>query len=321
MPSTLEQDAAHLAALKELIGANGLPGPQGPPGPQGATGAQGPAGPQGPQGIQGPPGPGSAPSWEYLSPILGQDMGAVINEALQTKNVWLQTGDFVQYSRINIPWKRMLVGSGDGSRLIKAFNGDQIRLGPQAHLRDFFYDTANPAWVGGAIRCEAGDNWQTITNVNGWAKEYFLKCYGQAAGSRITVMNCSVGIHDTAHHNIQLPTEQEVPGNGIRTFFNVVANGTPLIDFGNAADTYIDRCNGTKWTFRPGTLGADILFNRFATGGPVDVFGNGSGNFRIIGNRFQYPMTLHPGVVNTVAAFNFGAPVVNNSGSASVTVI
>lgn len=326
MATTPEQDAAFLAAKKtwlEAVGV-GIQGPPGPPGGQGNPGPQGPAGGPGPVGPQGPPGSGSAPSWEFLTPQSG-DNAAVINEiftAQQPRNVWLQLGDFVQHTMIHVPHKRMLIGSGDGSRLIKAFNGDQIRPGPQTVLRDFFYDTNNTNWTGGFMRCEIGDNWQTVTNVNGWAREYFLKCYGQAAGSRITARDCSVGVYDATQHNIQLPTQQEIPGNGIRTFVSIVCNGTPFMDFGGAADTYSERCNGTKWTFRPETLGADILYNRFATATPVEVPAgvHGAANYRIVGNRLQWPLILMPGLVNTTAAFNYGAAVTNNSGQASTKV-
>lgn len=296
MTTTPEQDAAFVAAHKAFIGAVAPP----------------------------PSNSGSAASWEFLTPQPG-DNAAVINEiftAQQPRNVWLQLGDFVQYTMIHVPHTRMLVGSGDGSRLIKAFNGDQVRLGPQTIMRDLRYEANNPNWTGGFMRCEIDDNWQVVQQITGWAKEFFIKCFGQAAGSRITVENCSPGVYDTTQHCIQLPTQQEVPGNGIRALRNIVCNGTPFIDFGGAADTFVERCNGTKWTFRPETLGADILYNRFATATPVEIPAgvHGAANYRIVGNRLQWPLVLMPGLVNTTAAFNYGAAVTNNSGQASTKV-
>lgn len=63
MPTTLEQDAALIAALKTWVtahvpaGPQGAVGPAGPAGSQGVAGPAGPTGPAGPQGIPGPAGP------------------------------------------------------------------------------------------------------------------------------------------------------------------------------------------------------------------------------------------------------------------------
>jgi hypothetical protein len=255
-------------------------------------------------------------SWEFISPLPGEDMGAVINEAMQTHNVWVQLGNFFQQSRIYVPWTRHLIGSGDGTVLIKQFHGDQILPGPQTVLRNFFFDAA-PEWGGGAIIVEeAGYNWQLIQNVNGWAKEYCLKLRDQGAGGRITVENCSWGTRDAAY-GVQLPLASEVPGNGIRTFNNIVFNGTWGFDLGGAADTYIRRCNFTNFRYRDNTLGSDVESCRFATGGPIEVRGS---NHSLFNNRCQYPFHLMPGLNNSDIWQYRGAGVVDMGAGPNVRV-
>lgn len=246
-------------------------------------------------------------TWTCLTPIAG-DNGPAINAALAAGNVMLGRGDFTISTRIDVPWAHMLVGSGDGTKLRKLGNIDLIRLGPQSVLRDFYYDSFDPNWVGGAIRCDAGDKWQVVHNINGWAKEFFIKCFGQDTGSRITVNDCSPAVYDGTRYCIQLPEDPEVPGNGIRTFNNVVCNGTWGFDLGGAADTYIRRCNFTNFRYRDNTLGADVESCRFATGGPIEVRGS---NHSLFNNRCQYPFHLMPSLNNSDIWQYRGAGVVN----------
>lgn len=316
MPTTPEQDQDYLNAFRAWLALTVPAGPQGP---------EGPPGPQGPQGPEGPPGSGGGPlPWTCIVPSGGDDAPNINAALAATGSVALQNASYRIDSQIVVPAGATLQGLNRyRTKIIKNFNGDAIRLLSNAELRCLRIEPASDTLDGGCIGIHEGDNYQRVWNVSGYARDYGVKFHAPNAGGLSIWENGSfITWPNTQQYAIQLPTENDSVGSGIRTFRDIVFSGGWGFHVGGAHNTLIERCNMTGLAFNldPAKMasGVYVLFNRLATGAPIEVLGQ---NIQWIANSCQYPPTIRLGTNNSTFYPNFGAGFTNNSGDPSVRII
>lgn len=267
MPSTPEQDAAHLDALKAMIEANssGTPGPAGPAGPAGGVGPQGPVGPAGPQGPAGSPAvnPGNivTPYDFGANGHGGGDDTAAVQAALNSgKHVDFRWGLFPISGLLTTADLQCLYNV----QLIKIANCDLMSLGTQTSIYGLRVYGAGGTRTGRGIVVPGGKVSQrienfSITDMDGPGIEFLA----DGAGGSCNIRSGYCSRHDTTQASIKFPLDSGTAG--LRTFDDVKGGGAKVFDLGGSHFTKIINGDSTEIGFTAETNSAFIHNHRTGT--------------------------------------------------------
>ncbi|MDF2713107.1 MAG: hypothetical protein K0R28_32 [Paenibacillus sp.] len=233
-------------------------------------------------------------------------------------SVVVPKGDFKITSTIILPQNVKLNGIGPQSRLIKAFNGDMLKMENGSQLEDITLIGRGNVYSGRGIIIDSG-SYQKLINCSVIdTASYCIEFTASAAGLISAVDNCVLyTFNRTNIPAIKFPDEEET---GDRKVDSVNCRGGLLADFAGCSTSLVTNCNTIGVIFKPKSRKVSLVGNRIAGGTNhlnLDIYGN---NHVVVGNVIATPIYLKMGTSNSTVMANVSGAVIDESGTGTNTL-